>query len=152
MFWNFNENTLENTPILQLLCSSAYTDSRTFASHAALPELGWGCIRSWEREQPGQLTQTDPGCPILCGCVFVFPRNYHTGWGCFPENGLWMGRSKWIPFFAVLAHVAFVLPKKLLLSQSTSSHTLTFLISLPQVTQGELHSAEQSLTKEQWCL
>jgi len=67
---------------------------------------------------------------------FVFPRNHYVWWAllswkwlniCLP-----MGSSEWIPYFAMLVHIAFALPSKLSLCQPMRSYTFTFLIFLPR--------------------
>ena len=60
MFWICAENSVDNTGMFSLLLSSAYTESRPFLLLTAPHQRGgWGCTRSWEGTQPGQLTPTD---------------------------------------------------------------------------------------------
>jgi len=60
MFCICAENCVDNTGMLPLLLSSAYTESRSFLllipSHQ---RVGWGCTRSWEAINPGQSTSAD---------------------------------------------------------------------------------------------
>lgn len=57
IFWHYDENSGDNTPVFWLLPSSAYTKSRTFLL-LTLPcqQVSWGCTRSWEHTEPGHLT------------------------------------------------------------------------------------------------
>ena len=53
-------NSVGNTGMFQLLLSSAYTASRPFLLLTPPHQgVGWGCTRSWEGTQLGQLTPTD---------------------------------------------------------------------------------------------
>ena len=60
MFCICAENRVDNTEMLLLSLSSAYTESRPFLLLTPpCQRVGWGCTRSWEGTQPGQLTPTD---------------------------------------------------------------------------------------------
>uniref|UniRef100_A0A8B9YXA4 non-specific serine/threonine protein kinase n=1 Tax=Buteo japonicus TaxID=224669 RepID=A0A8B9YXA4_9AVES len=60
MFWICAENSVDNAEMFQLLLSSAYTESRPFLLLTPPhQQVGWGCTRSWERTQLGQLTPND---------------------------------------------------------------------------------------------
>jgi len=60
VFWTCTGNSVENPGMFQLLLRSAYTESRPFL-FLRLPQrrAGWGCTRSWEGTQPGQLIAPD---------------------------------------------------------------------------------------------
>ena len=56
MVWICAENSVDNTGMFSLLLSSAYTESRPFLLLTPPHQrVGWGCTRSWEGTQPGQL-------------------------------------------------------------------------------------------------
>ena len=58
MFWICAENSIDNTGMFQLSLSSLYTESRPFLLLTSPHQrVGWGCTRSWEGTQLGQLTQ-----------------------------------------------------------------------------------------------
>ena len=60
VFWICAENSVDNTGMFQLWLSRAYTVSRPFLLLTPPHQPGgWGCPRSWEGTQPGQLTPTD---------------------------------------------------------------------------------------------
>ena len=61
MFWICAVNSVDNAEVFLLLLSSAYTESRSFLLLTPPhQQIGWGCTRSWEGTQLGQLTPTDP--------------------------------------------------------------------------------------------
>lgn len=57
IFWIPDQNGGDKNSSVWLLQSSAYTALRFF--HAALPGSGLGCMRGWERIQPGALLPDD---------------------------------------------------------------------------------------------
>ena len=60
VFWICAGNSADNTGMFSLLLSSAYTESRPFLLLTPPHQRGgWGCTRSWEGTQRGQLTPTD---------------------------------------------------------------------------------------------
>ena len=61
MFWICAEKSVDdNTGMFLLLLSCAYTESRPFPLLTPPhQQVGWGCTRSWERTQLGQLTPND---------------------------------------------------------------------------------------------
>jgi len=62
VFWICAENGVDNAKMFLLLLTSAYTESRPFLLLAPPHQrVGWGCTRSWEGTQPGQLTQLTKG-------------------------------------------------------------------------------------------
>ena len=92
---------VDNTGMFLLLLSSAYTQSRSCLLLTPPHQwVGWGCTRSWEGTQPGQLTPTDqrdiPYHMTSCSAykargrrrkwgmfgvmVFVFTGNHYTWW------------------------------------------------------------------------
>ena len=91
---------IDNTGMFLLLLSSAYTESRLFLLLTPPHKwVGWGCTRSWEGTQLGQLTPTDqraiPYHMTSCSAykageeegrgtfgvmVFVFPSHCYTWW------------------------------------------------------------------------
>lgn len=60
MLWICDENSAGNTGMFYLFLSSAYTASRSFMV-LMLPhqQVSWGCTRSWEGTQLGQMTPCD---------------------------------------------------------------------------------------------
>ena len=75
MFWICAENSVDNSGMFSLLLSSAYTASRPFLLLTPPHQrVGWGCTRSWEGTQLGQLTPTDKrGIPChMTSCQLTF--------------------------------------------------------------------------------
>lgn len=58
--------------MFQLLPSRAYMQSTFAVSHTTHQGVGWGCARSWEGTQLGQLTQVISG---------IIPNMWHPGRG-----------------------------------------------------------------------
>jgi len=60
IFWIGDENSIDNAEMFSSLLSSAYTESRPLLL-LTLPhrQAGWGCTRTWEGTEPGQLTPKD---------------------------------------------------------------------------------------------
>ena len=141
-----------------LLLSSAYTESRPFLLLTPPHQrAGWGCTRSWEGTQLGQLTPTAqrdiPDHMTSCSAykaggrrgkagtigamAFVFPSHRYAWWSPaflevaehLPANG--KRRMNSLFCFALLVRVAFALPIKLSLSQPTSFLTFTLPILSP---------------------
>ena len=153
MFWTCDENSVDNTGMFALLLSSAYTESRPFLLLTPPHQQeGWGCTRTWEGTQLGQLTPTDqrdiPHHMASCSAykaggrrrkggtfgvmAFVFPIHRYTWWSpAFLEMAEHLpanGSSEWIPCFVLLACTAFALPIKLSLTQPTCFLTFTLPI------------------------
>jgi len=97
MFWICAENSVDNTGMFWLLLSSAYIEPRPFLLLTPPHQGDWGCTRSWEGTQLGQLTPTDQrdvlyrmtSCSAMKAVerrrrgemfrvmVFVFPSNHY---------------------------------------------------------------------------
>ena len=158
--------------VFSLLLSSAYTESRPFLLLTPPHQwAGWGCTRSWEGTQPGQLTPTDqrdiPHHMTYCAQHVKLEEEEGKGgrlewwrlssqvtvtrdgallsWGRL-NTCLLMGSGEWIPCFALLACTAFALPIKLSLSQSMSF--LTFF-TLPILSPIPPRASERAAV---WCL
>ena len=56
--WICAENSVDNPGMFSFLLSSAYTEPRPLLPLTP-PASSWGCTRSWEGTQLGQLTPTD---------------------------------------------------------------------------------------------
>ena len=74
MLWTFAENCVDNTGMFQFLLSSAYRDPRpSLLLTPPCQWVGWGCTRSWEGTQPGQLTLAEqraiPYCTMSCSAI-----------------------------------------------------------------------------------
>lgn len=133
----------------------AHTESQPFLLLTPTHQpRGWGCTRSWERTQPGQLNPDDPR--DIPEHVAPWPayraggggrrEEVHSEWWClFPQVTItcdaalpsweWlntcpaMGSSELIPCFALLTLTAFTSPVKLFISTyefSEFSHFYTF--------------------------
>jgi len=69
MFWIYAGNNVDDTKMFSLLMSSTYTESRPFLL-LTLPhqQMCWGCTRSWDETQQGQLTPPDQRDIPACYC------------------------------------------------------------------------------------
>ena len=125
-------NSVDNTGMFSLLLSSAYTESRPFLLLTAPHQQGgWGCTKSWEDTQLGQLTPTDQrdtayhmmSCSAykagrrqggrsewwrLSSQVTIMRDGALLSWRWL-NTCLLMGSSEWIPCFALLVCTAFAL-------------------------------------------
>ena len=95
MFWICAENTVDSTGLVQLLLSSACTESRPFLLFTPPHQrVGWGCTRSWEGAQLGQLTPADPRDIRydMTSCSTI-----NQGEGCLGDQllGDWLGIVVW---------------------------------------------------------
>ena len=155
MFGIFAEDSVDdnNAEMFSLLLSSSYTESRPFLLLTPPHQwVGWGCTRSWEGTQLGQLTPADQRDMIPYDVMLSIwsSRKKEERGDVQSDGGLssqvtamcdgallswrWLntclprGSSEWILCFALLAWVAFALPIKLSLSQPMSFLTFTLPI------------------------
>lgn len=109
---------VDNVEVFQLLLSRAYTQSTFSVSHTTHQGVAWGCTRSWEGTQLGQLTQVISGIihnmwlpgrgrrKIGSFRVRVFVLTViHDGallsWR-WQNTSLAGGSGEWMPYFALL--------------------------------------------------
>lgn len=61
LFKIYDENTAYHSVFFSAVAELCSCRSKNFsASHSALPGMGWGCTKTWEEIEVGQLTQTHP--------------------------------------------------------------------------------------------
>lgn len=58
VFWIYDYNSVDNTPVFLLLLNTDCTMSKLLFSHSVPQEAGWEWERGQESSQLGQLTQT----------------------------------------------------------------------------------------------
>ena len=158
MLWICDENSADKT-LRFSCCRAVVTQCQGIFSSSHCPaSWGWACTKSWERTEPGQLTQTGQSCiwyhVMLSAIKAVWREVERSGveemYGydgvylpkqplSVKSSAFWkhlniclpVGNIKWIPCFALLVHTAFALPTILSLSQPMSFLTFTLPIIFP---------------------